>query len=175
MFNAHDAMANLRNHVSPPYTESLHAWQDDLVANSSTFERTEPLECLKRYVKFDREASDALFVVSQDITSPERDLRDSNNSLLAFGFQGNRWDTVVQGWPYWECGESNTFNCGRWRTWEDDAKAVKDWNILGFKIEYCLVKSLPLDDQCGIGFDPYIMIRESEVVSKTEEHRSPWY
>lgn len=145
------------------YVNHLSRWQESIVHGSSLFENISTLECLTRYVTFERDASSLLLVSSEDILSAPGEVLRSNNSLLIVNYFGSSWDSLTVGFQLWECGWSNNFSCSRPETWRGDAAAVSAWNVYGYKIDYCLSQTSNLDEKCSIKFDTTIMIGMRDV------------
>jgi len=157
IFNNVDATSELRSGVIPPFIKSLTAWQDNILNGTSKSERLDRLDCLTRYATFNRDASDVLLIASGDALDPNISLNNTNNSLLVFGYQSNQWG-LRPGWSYWECGASNNFSCGHTKTWMGKPEIVENWNVLGYKIDHCLAKSLSLEDKCSLRLDMKVML-----------------
>ena len=116
------------------------------------------LDCLTRYLTYTRDASNLLLVSSIDALDPSTDLSKANSSLLVFGWYGSSWQSISAFSHPWECGSSNSFSCVLPQTWEDKPKLVADWNIYGYKIDYCLSKTASLENRCSIQFELRLMI-----------------
>ncbi|KIW04336.1 uncharacterized protein PV09_04626 [Verruconis gallopava] len=116
--------------------------------------RLDPVQCLSRYVTTTSNRSDVLMVSSYDIVTGSDTRRFSNNSLLfaynPYGFDGPG--------NYWECGISNSFDCRKPKEWKANPSIAKDWNIFGYRIDYCLTKEIDLNNLCSIQFLLPIMI-----------------
>jgi hypothetical protein len=91
--------------------------------------RLTPVECLKRYISPTSNQSDIVIVSTFDVTSGRDPRSLSNSSFLyaysAFGFGGPG--------NYWQCGNSNDFDCRKSRLWEKNPSIVDDRNVFGYK------------------------------------------
>jgi hypothetical protein len=57
-------------------------------------------------------------------------------------------------------------NKGRRTTdWHKDPTIIKDWNMLGWKIDHCLVHEVPLQDKCSVNYSLEIMIGTRTIFS----------
>ena len=125
--------------------------------NRSLWTKLDTLACLKQYNTVFGNRSD-LLLVSQGY---------SNSSVLVGGSMG-----IIQGGTqdYW-CRNSNSFDCkkllagGYVKTGEE--KAIADWNIGGYKIDYCLASYRPLHDSCTLVFSYRIMIGGLQQLSQS--------
>lgn len=145
------------------YVNHLTMWQQSIGHMGSSFENISTLDCLTRYVTFERDASSLILVSSEDIVSAPGELLQSNNSLLIVNYFGSSWDSLTMGYQLWECGWSNNFSCSRPETWRGNAAAVSAWNVYGYKIDYCLSHTSKLDEKCSIKFETTIMIGMGEI------------
>lgn len=122
------------------------------------YEKLSTLDCLTRYLTYSRDASNLLLVSSTDIADPANDIHNSNNSLLVFGYYGSPWQSIQVGHSPWECGHSNDFICVRPETWVGNSTLVANWNVYGYKIDYCLSKTTSLENKCSVRFVLPILI-----------------
>jgi hypothetical protein len=148
------------------YVQQVTTWQEKIVNGTSDFIKMSSLECLTRYVTFDRDVSSLLLISSNDTLEGPSAVLDSNNSLLFVNHFGSRYDSVTLGVQLWECGVSNNFSCVRPQTWEGNAALVSAWNVYGYKIDYCLSKISNLGGKCSIRFDVNIMIGNPTLYSR---------
>jgi len=42
--------------------------------------------------------------------------------------------------------------------WQEDPSIVDRWNILGWKIDECLVREVPLEEKCSVSYSLEILI-----------------
>jgi hypothetical protein len=140
------------------YVQHLTAWQGSILNRTSDFAILSPLDCLTRYVTFQRDASNLLVISSNDTISKAGTVMASNNSPPIVNYFGSSWDSIALRTQLWECGWSNSFSCVRPQTWQGNAASVADWNFYGYKVDYCLSKTSDLEDKCSVKFEVNIMI-----------------
>ncbi|KAH7070508.1 hypothetical protein BKA63DRAFT_78380 [Paraphoma chrysanthemicola] len=139
-----------------------------------------PLECLNAYSKFEGDRSDVIFVSSYDylwnsstaiphfalngsevlITEDASTLPNQINSSLLFALELPSMFSAMGFWiDYgWLCGNTNSFECRRPSLWREDPSIIKDWNMLGWKVDECLVRDVPLTDKCSVNYSTGIII-----------------
>ena len=124
-------------------------------AKNGIFKRKlDPLQCLDTYAtSFGSNRSDAIFVSTTDLLEPHRSL-PANNSLLYIG------SAVSYQTPgtYWQCGPTNTFDCRDLKAWNKNPSIIQNWNIMGYKIDYCLVSENTVEESCGLKFSTSFLI-----------------
>ena len=84
---------------------------------------------------------------------------ESNNSLLIYGLaSGGTWNvgTVL-------CGSSNTFSCDRLGNLPQaqQVQAAQEWNMGGYKIDYCLSGQESVQNLCSVEYSSSIISSES--------------
>ncbi|KAF2870526.1 hypothetical protein BDV95DRAFT_595268 [Massariosphaeria phaeospora] len=134
--------------------------------------RLNPFDCLTAYSSIYGNRSDVIFVSRYDylwnsstsiphvsvnndssliISNDASELSNPiENSLL---FAKELKDVMVVGFwmDYdWLCGTTNSFDCRRPTAWLKNPSIVDDWNILGWKIDECLVREVPLEEKCSV-------------------------
>ena len=80
----------------------------------------------------------------------------SNNSLLAYGMSSSQsWDI-----GYGLCSLGGQFDCGRLSALSSDKQmeTIRDWNIAGYKIDYCLSSQHSIKQLCSVGYSFSIML-----------------
>lgn len=117
--------------------------------------RLDPVQCLELYTTTSPTSnrSDVLLVSTKDLLDPLNSL-PINNSLL---FVENATSLPTPG-TFWECGTTNTFDCRKRDIWTKDPSIIKDWNVIGYKIDYCLVSERNVEDLCGLKYSKFILI-----------------
>lgn len=123
-------------------------------------------DCLKRYLTAFGSRQDILVVSTVDTlnTSKTLDATESGNSLLFFanftGFPSNG--------RYWQCGSTNTMDCRKrdgFTTTELDS-----WNIIGYKIDYCLSSERSLENHCKLNYNtPFLISMLSGPINHSKE------
>lgn len=131
--------------------------QHDVVNDGQSFKVLSTFDCLKRYTAFERDASDVILVSTKDALNNSTNVHESRNSLLVLGNQINTWVWVNPKAALWACGVSNSFNCFKPETWNSNAQLITDWNVRGYKIDYCLAKEQYLGDRCELQLELEIM------------------
>jgi len=120
----------------------------DFKANLTKF------DCMKAYLgSYSTNSSDVIFISSQDLLSGGASDPSRNNSLL-FAIKDVGYIQLPN--QYWICGASNTFDCRKFRSWKDSTD-IENWNIIGYKIDYCLVSQRDLEQKCGVNYSLPIM------------------
>ncbi|KAM0723366.1 hypothetical protein Q7P37_000352 [Cladosporium fusiforme] len=131
--------------------------------NKTAFHRLEPADCLLRYNRYLANNSHVLLV------SSEADQRDSNNSLIWWGFEDLAAETDLS--SYWMYEKTNNFSYASGSAFEyrypgDSTEerlaavklAVKGWNVATYKIDYCLASQRSLDHMCVLSYSPPLLI-----------------
>jgi hypothetical protein len=143
------------------FSQAIARIQHEISSSGSSFERLSKFDCLKRYTTFERDASDVILVSTYDTLNSSADVAEVDNSLLVLGDQINTWLWVDTKAALWECGVSNSFNCFRPEKWLHSPQLVEDWNVRGYKVDYCLAKERYLGNKCELRFELPIMISKS--------------
>lgn len=119
--------------------------------NSTFYTRLDSLTCLLTYNTMLENRSDFIMVSSE---APK-----SNNSLLVYGMTtSGTWDI-----GYHLCAAPNAVDCGRLANLPlaQQVQAVQDWNIGGYKIDYCLSSQRSLEGLCSVDYSFAIMLSRS--------------
>ena len=117
--------------------------------NGTKFTKLDTLECLKEYNTIFGNRSDLLMISSSNVT---------NSSILMAGSVG-----AIQGGPEdWMCGQSNTFSCATLALNgylpKNEGTLTANWNVAGFKVDYCLASYRDLQESCSLVYSYRIMI-----------------
>lgn len=119
--------------------------------NSSRYTRIENLDCILTYNTLLGNHSDFMMVSTAMPTN--------NNSLLAYGMSKSAtWDI-----GYVLCADGTQFDCGRLANLpsNEQMKTIQDWNIGGYKIEYCLSSRQPTNNLCSVEYSFSIILGQS--------------
>ena len=119
--------------------------------NNSRYTRIDTLDCILTYNDLLGNRSD--FMMVSTATS------ESNNSLLAYGMSNSdTWDI-----GYALCSGGGQFDCGRLADFplNEQLKAIQEWNIGGYKIDYCLSSRQSTEDLCSVEYSFSIMLSKS--------------
>lgn len=156
------AHLQLGHYAERNMTELLQSWHGlDLQStiqsmqvsakNSTSYAYIDTLDCLLMYNNLIGNRSDLIMVSS---APPEE-----NNTLLVYGMAASgTWDT-----GYDLCKWSNTFDCGRLANLPvtEQSQAVKDWNMGGYKIDYCLSSQRSTENLCSVEYSFSILLSRS--------------
>jgi hypothetical protein len=122
--------------------------------NGTFAQKIEKAQCIQTYLKAFGDRSDVLLVTSNDLLDPQQSLASLDTSLLfvdrSVGIQGPG--------KYWPCGSTNVFDCRKPQLWMVNASVIEDWNVLGYKIDYCLSTERSIADSCSVKYSQLIMI-----------------
>jgi hypothetical protein len=125
-------------------------------AQNGTFsKRLDTVQCLQTYVSGFGNRSDLLLVSTQDLLASQTPpMPSKNNSLLFAGYSPGI------GGPgyYWECGSTNTFDCRNPSPWIKDPSIIENWNVIGYKIDYCVISETDIQGACSVQYSLPIMI-----------------
>ena len=119
--------------------------------NSTHYTRINTLDCILTYNDLLGNRSDFIMVST---TAPK-----SDNSLLAYGMStSGTWDV-----GYSLCSDGGQFDCGRLADLplDEQMKAIEDWNIGGYKIDYCLSSQRSTANLCSVEYSFSIMLSKS--------------
>lgn len=109
-------------------------------------------DCLKTYLTAFGNRQDVLVVSTRDLFHPSRPLNYTNNSLLFFA--------NFTGFPskgrYWQCASTNTLDCRKREGWTP--QELDSWNIIGYRIDYCLSSERNAENQCKVNYNLSFMI-----------------
>jgi hypothetical protein len=134
--------------ISQGFEESVPIFQQEALGGHE-FVKIDTLTCLQHYTALFGNHSDIL-LVSSEIT----DKNKSNNSFLAAG-SFNEGPALPEIIGYWMCGNSNSFSCRDKTDW--NSSLIANWNVYGYKIDYCLERQIDLNDRCSVHFSLPIM------------------
>jgi hypothetical protein len=139
--------------------ENCQAYRKALREGPEIFARMEAPECLTTYMSSFGNRSDVILVAKYDFLHPGNMTEQLDLPLLLIG------RNVGLGYPktYWPCGTSNSFDCRTPNDWEQDQSVIQNWNVFGYKIDYCLASQLDNSNSCRLGFSLSIMISRSTV------------
>lgn len=153
-------LGNPGNLIKTPvsYPENIARIQGEMVAKDPRYTNLSTFDCLQRYTTLERDASDVVLVSSEDTLNSSSQVSQAENSLLVSNQMGNTWVWIGPHGVHWECGHSNSFSCPRPQTWTSNESLVVDWNVYGYKIDYCLSKDQDLGEKCSVRLDVPIMI-----------------
>lgn len=138
----------------PPSQNSSLTAQRDYAAGKFS-KRLPAVECLTRYMRLTGNQSDALLVSSYDAALQVNTNISSPNSTLLYEYGAQGFDGPGN---YWPCGISNTFDCRKPEQWRHDPSIAAEWNVYGYKIDYCLINEVDLQQRCSVRFSPAVMI-----------------
>lgn len=119
--------------------------------NSSRYIRIDTRDCILTYNDLLGNRSDLIMVSTA--------MSKSNNSLLAYGMStSDTWDI-----GYSLCSGGEQFDCGRLAglPLNEQMKAIQDWNIGGYKIDYCLSSRQSTENLCSVEYSFSIMLSKS--------------
>ncbi len=119
--------------------------------NSSRYTRMDTLDCILTY--------NALLGNHSDFMMVSTTMSKNVNSLLAYGMSASdTWDI-----GYALCSGGGQFDCGRLANLplNEQMRAIQDWNIGGYKIDYCLSSRQSTANLCSVGYSFPIMLSTS--------------
>ncbi|KAF2674899.1 hypothetical protein BT63DRAFT_449888 [Microthyrium microscopicum] len=122
------------------------------VMNNSFSKNLTKSQCLDAYLTSSGNRSDVLLISTEDILAPNTTF-SSNNTLL---FAAESY-LSTPGF-YWECGSTNTFDCRTRSNLLKNPTLIENWNVIGYKIDYCLSSERSLDEACVVKYSLPIMI-----------------
>jgi hypothetical protein len=109
-------------------------------------------ECLTLHTSWFGNRSDVLLVSTQDLLKTQTSLPPRNESLLFMDFSPGFAGPGM----YWPCMTS-TFDCRKPSSWLQDPTIIENWNIIGYKIDYCLSSELDSEKLCSVQYSLTIM------------------
>ena len=146
--------ANIKywNYSALPIGPTIQSMQK----STASYTRLDPVTCLVTYANVFGNRSNVIMMASNATAA-----NNSGNSLLAYGSQPrNRW---LVGKSLTE--RSNTFNADRLNIAHfhggaaQRAQTVAEWNVGGFKIDYCLGSQTSVaEGQCSVNYPFSVMI-----------------
>lgn len=139
--------------------QSCQAYRKALHEGPELFTRMEAPECLTTYMSSFGNRSDVILVATYDLLHPGNMTEQLDLPLLLIG---RNMGLSVAG-AYWPCGTSNSFDCRPPNDREQDQSVIQNWNVFGYKIDYCLASQLDNSRSCRLGFSLSIMISRSAV------------
>lgn len=129
--------------------------------NSTRYTGIDALNCILTY--------DDLLGNRSDFIMVSTTASDSDNSLLAYGMSTSQiWDI-----GYALCSGGEQFDCGRLADLplNEQMKAIQDWNIGGYKIDFCLSSQRSTENLCSVEYSFLIML--STLLSPVKYHNRP--
>lgn len=102
-------------------------------------------ECLTIHTSWFGNRSDVLLVSTQDLLESQISLPPTNESLLFMDFSPG-FDGPGM---YWPCTTSK-FDCRKPSSWNKDPTIIENWNVIGYKIDYCLGSELDSEKLCSV-------------------------
>lgn len=126
---------------------TIHSMQVN-ANNSTLYTYSSTLDCLLMYNNLMGNHSDLIMVSS----APAQ----QNNTLLVYGMAASgTWDI-----GYFLCQWGKTFDCGRLVDLpvDEQVQAVKDWNIGGYRIDYCLSSQRSTENHCSVEYSFSILL-----------------
>jgi hypothetical protein len=122
------------------------------VTNKTFFSNLTTSQCLEVYLSATGNRSDVLLISSQDLLTPNKSLL-SNNSLLYAAY------SYLSGPGFlWQCGSTNTFDCRKGKALLKNQTLIENWNVIGYKVDYCLASERSLADACMVKYSLPFMI-----------------
>ncbi|KAH6663005.1 hypothetical protein B0J14DRAFT_684940 [Halenospora varia] len=110
-------------------------------------------ECLTLHTSWFGNKSDVLLISTQDLLESRLPPQPTNNSFLFAKFSPGFAGPGM----YWPCFTSS-FDCRKPYLWNRDPSIIKDWNIMRYKIDYCLGYELDSQQYCSVKYSMPIMI-----------------
>lgn len=137
------------------YEQKITAMQSEVMKREGNFTALNRSDCLVRYTQTNQDASDVILVSSSDIPHFYDTARADDDSLLSFG---NERRPLTPDLPWWPCGVSNSFSCSHPDVWQQNESVIADWNVFGYRIDYCLSSEKDLGMKCSVKlYFPIIM------------------
>lgn len=116
--------------------------------NTTHYNQIQKLECVLTYNSLFGNRSDMIMVSS---AKPE-----NNNALLVYGVASSgTWDVGHD-----LCDGRGKFDCGRLINWPiaRQEQATRDWNVGGYKIDYCLSSQRSTENLCSVEYSFSILL-----------------
>jgi hypothetical protein len=136
-----------------------------------------PYDCLTEYADpFGSRASLLIITDFDYLSNQSTSVVNFTNSVLFARSIYQEQALEFWGEYHWLCGNTNSFDCklspslhlvvckltinpGRPNAeWKRDPDITKDWNMLGWRVDKCLVAERPLDSFCKVNISVQIMI-----------------
>ena len=147
------------NQAPWPTSEAIRRMQVS-VQNGTNFTRLNQLDCLEQYATPFGDRSDVVLIALNTSNT-----NNANNSVLACGTQGavDRGAHKGNHPGEWMCRQSNTFSCKKLAAhgYESEGQkntAIADWNVVGYRIDYCMASYHSTGDRCGVVYSYRIML-----------------
>ena len=127
--------------------------------NSTYYTRIDALDCILTYNDLLGNHSDFIMVST---TAPK-----SDNSLLVYGMSNPNTVYGMSNPNTWDIGyplcSGEQFDCGRLAglPLDEQMKAIQDWNIGGYKIDFCLSSQRSIEDLCSVEYSFPILLSTS--------------
>jgi hypothetical protein len=132
-------------------------WQAKAVNGTFTRNVT-ALQCLEENLSAFSNRSRTILIASIDLAEPQNNLDLVNNILLFAGSMGAQ--VQVQG-QFWPCGSTNTFDCRKPEDWIRSPPEVENWNVIGYKIDHCIIRETNIEEFCSVRYSLPLMISMS--------------
>ncbi|THX24808.1 hypothetical protein D6D12_07369 [Aureobasidium pullulans] len=114
--------------------------------------RLDPVECLSAYTTSFGNQSDVILVSTYDLVSDTTVTED-----LPLLFAAEEYRLLGPG-VFWACSTTNSFDCRSPEKWKNDPNLVSNWNVYGYKIDYCLQSQHDNSDLCRVMYTAPILI-----------------
>ena len=116
--------------------------------NTTHYNQIPKLDCVLTYSSLFGNRSDMIMVSS---AKPE-----NNNALLVYGIASNgTWDVGHD-----LCDGRGKFDCARMINWPRarQEEAIRDWNVGGYKVDYCLSSQRSSENLCSVEYSFSILV-----------------
>lgn len=120
------------------------------------FETITALECLARYRSSFGNHSDVVLVATYDELISER---VADGPLLHIGFSEG---PILTGGGDWVWGSTNNFSRHDLYANVSDHTLFGNWNVFGYRVDYCLSRQWDNSQACALGFSAPILSGKSE-------------
>ena len=153
------------NDSALPIAPTIQSMQN----HATTFTKLDPTTCLLTYTSVFGNRSDMIMVASKATS-----MNNSGNALLAYGTQHrNQW---LLGSPL--IGNSNTFNADQLDVSyfsggvAQRAEALAQWNVGGFKIDYCLgSQTTNAQGECSVDYSFSVMLGQFDACKSSSFYK----
>ncbi|TIA08140.1 hypothetical protein D6C81_09212 [Aureobasidium pullulans] len=112
----------------------------------------DPVECLSAYTTSFGTQSDVILVSTYDLAINTTVAED-----LPLLFAAEEYRLIGPG-VFWACSTTNSFDCRSPEKWKNDPSLVSNWNVYGYKIDYCLQSQHDNSDLCRVMYTAPILI-----------------
>ena len=143
-----------------PIPSSLEILQEDAI-NGTRFTKIDKITCLQHDSSITGNQSNLIMVSSQ--------LNNTNNTLLIAGLNDVR---MIKHASPWMCASSNSFSCSALALTDfagsrdnerekNREQAIDNWNVAGYKIDYCLQAHRSTENLCNVEYSLVVMVGKS--------------